>query len=152
MGGRVIFPAVSCVGTVCTVTAPPNGKVSPPGWHQLFVLDGPTPSHGVFVRVGGDPAFPRTSVTGLIHVASTLPASEPRAEKKGWIASTRSKVYHRYPIVLLFTHFLANRCCADAALDSHINRTFSCPFFSVHLWPDYCPLIVYCRYWWPFVG
>jgi len=22
----------------------------------LFVLDGPTPSHGVFVRIGGDPA------------------------------------------------------------------------------------------------
>jgi hypothetical protein len=54
MGGRVIFPAVSCVGTVCMVTAPPNEKVSPPGWHQLFVLDGSTPSHGVFVRVGGN--------------------------------------------------------------------------------------------------
>jgi len=56
MGGRTIFPAFSCDGTVCTVTAPPNAKVSPPGWHQLFILDGPTPSHGVFVRIGGDPA------------------------------------------------------------------------------------------------
>jgi hypothetical protein len=57
MGGRTIFPAFSCSGNnVCTVTAPPNSKVSPPGWHQLFILDGPTPSHGVFVRVGGDPA------------------------------------------------------------------------------------------------
>ncbi len=26
--------------------------------------------------------IPRTSVTGLIYMASTLPASEPRAEKK----------------------------------------------------------------------
>jgi hypothetical protein len=57
MGSRTIFPAFSCEGTVCTVTAPPNAQVSPPGWHQLFVLDGPTPSHGVFVRIGGDPAM-----------------------------------------------------------------------------------------------
>ncbi|KAH8989423.1 copper radical oxidase [Lactarius akahatsu] len=58
MGGRTIFPAFSCSGNnVCTVTAPPNSKVSPPGWHQLFVLDGTTPSHGVFVRIGGDPAL-----------------------------------------------------------------------------------------------
>jgi hypothetical protein len=56
MGSRTIFPAFSCQGTVCTVTAPPNAQISPPGWHQLFVLDGPTPSHGVFVRIGGDPA------------------------------------------------------------------------------------------------
>ena len=55
MGGRTIFPAFSCRGTLCTVTAPPNPQVSPPGWHQLFVLDGPTPSHGVFIRIGGDP-------------------------------------------------------------------------------------------------
>ncbi|KAH9004837.1 copper radical oxidase [Lactarius deliciosus] len=57
MGGRTIFPAFSCSGNnVCTVTAPPDSKISPPGWHQLFILDGKTPSHGVFVRIGGDPA------------------------------------------------------------------------------------------------
>ena len=56
MGARVIFPEFLCLANVCTVTAPPNSNVSPPGWYQLFVLDGPTPSHGVFVRVGGDPA------------------------------------------------------------------------------------------------
>src|SRR6266702_2186011 len=57
MGGRTIFPAFSCSGNnVCTVTAPPDSKVSPPGWHQLFIMDGRTPSHGVFVRIGGDPA------------------------------------------------------------------------------------------------
>ena len=56
MGARVIFPAFSCQGNVCTVTAPPNAEVSPPGWHQLFILDGLTPSHSVFVRIGGDPA------------------------------------------------------------------------------------------------
>ena len=55
MGGRTLFPAFSCAGNTCTVTAPPNAFVSPPGWHQLFILDGPTPSHGVFVRIGGDP-------------------------------------------------------------------------------------------------
>jgi Domain of unknown function (DUF1929) len=56
MGQRTIFPAVSCSGTICTVTTPPNANVSPPGWHQLFVLDGPTPSHSRWIRVGGDPA------------------------------------------------------------------------------------------------
>ena len=56
MGQRTIFPAVSCSGNTCTVTTPPNAHVSPPGWHQLFVLDGPTPSHSIWIRVGGDPA------------------------------------------------------------------------------------------------
>jgi hypothetical protein len=55
MGGRTLFPAFSCAGNTCTVTAPPNAFVSPPGWHHLFILDGPTPSHSVFVRIGGDP-------------------------------------------------------------------------------------------------
>lgn len=56
MGQRTIFPAVSCAGQICTVTAPPNGGVAPPGWFMMFVLRGPTPSVGVFVRIGGDPA------------------------------------------------------------------------------------------------
>lgn len=56
MGQRTLFPAVSCAGTTCTVTAPPNVHVCPPGWYMMFVLDGPTPSVGVFVRIGGDPA------------------------------------------------------------------------------------------------
>jgi hypothetical protein len=55
MGGRTLFPAVSCAGTSCTVTAPPNVGVCPAGWFQLFVLDGPTPSHSVWVQIGGDP-------------------------------------------------------------------------------------------------
>jgi hypothetical protein len=56
MGDRIIFPAFSCSGdNVCTVIAPPNSTVSPPGWHQLFILDGPTPSVGLFIRIGGDP-------------------------------------------------------------------------------------------------
>jgi hypothetical protein len=55
MGGRTLFPAVSCAGTSCTVTAPPNSGVCPAGWFQLFVLDGPTPSHSVWVQIGGDP-------------------------------------------------------------------------------------------------
>ena len=45
-----------CYTNVCTITAPPNAHVSPPGWFQLFVLDGPTPSHSTWVRIGGDPA------------------------------------------------------------------------------------------------
>ncbi|KAI0058608.1 copper radical oxidase [Artomyces pyxidatus] len=56
MGGRTIFPEFSCSGTACTITAPPNSFVSPPGWHQLFILDGPTPSTSHWIRIGGDPA------------------------------------------------------------------------------------------------
>ncbi|KAJ7482564.1 hypothetical protein FB451DRAFT_1084926 [Mycena latifolia] len=56
MGSRTLFPAFSCVRNTCTITAPPNAFVSPPGWHQLFILDGPTPSHSAWVRIGGDPA------------------------------------------------------------------------------------------------
>ncbi|KAJ6479629.1 hypothetical protein C8R45DRAFT_1076519 [Mycena sanguinolenta] len=56
MGSRTLFPAFSCVKSTCTITAPPNAFVSPPGWHQLFILDGPTPSHSAWVRIGGDPA------------------------------------------------------------------------------------------------
>jgi hypothetical protein len=55
MGQRTIFPAASCSGTTCTVVAPPNANICPPGWFQMYVLDGPTPSVGQFVRIGGDP-------------------------------------------------------------------------------------------------
>ncbi|THH11527.1 hypothetical protein EW145_g572 [Phellinidium pouzarii] len=56
MGSRTIFPDFSCSGNTCTITAPPNAHISPPGWFQLFVLDGPTPSFSQWVRIGGDPA------------------------------------------------------------------------------------------------
>ena len=56
MGNRIIFPEFTCEDNTCTVTAPPNAFVSPPGWHQLFVLDGPTPSFSQWIRIGGDPA------------------------------------------------------------------------------------------------
>lgn len=72
MGGRTIFPAFSCEGNVCHIEAPPNAFVSPPGWHQLFILDGPTPSHSQWVRIGGDPGelgnwpnFPDFTLPGL---------------------------------------------------------------------------------------
>lgn len=56
MGARTIFPAFTCAGTTCTITAPPNSGVSPPYWYQLFILDGPMPSHSKWVRIGGDPS------------------------------------------------------------------------------------------------
>lgn len=56
MGARIIFPKVTCTGNDCAIEAPPDVNVCPPGWHQLFVLDGPTPSHSQWVRIGGDPA------------------------------------------------------------------------------------------------
>jgi hypothetical protein len=55
MGQRTIFPAISCSGNTCTITAPPNSHVCPPGWFQLFLLDGPMPSKSTYVRIGGDP-------------------------------------------------------------------------------------------------
>lgn len=56
MGQRTLFPAVSCAGNTCTITAPPNVHVAPLGWYQLFLLDGPTPSNSQWIRLGGDPA------------------------------------------------------------------------------------------------
>jgi hypothetical protein len=57
MGQRTIFPAYSCSGTVCTVTAPPNAHVCPPGWFQVFALNSNgVPSMAIWVRIGGDPA------------------------------------------------------------------------------------------------
>ncbi|KAI8635344.1 hypothetical protein F5Y19DRAFT_8141 [Xylariaceae sp. FL1651] len=57
MGARTLFPAVTCAGTTCTVTAPPNAHVCPPGWYQLFVLQDGIPAVGQYVRIGGDPGL-----------------------------------------------------------------------------------------------
>jgi hypothetical protein len=56
MGQRTLFPTVTCTDQTCVFTAPPNAHVCPPGWYMLFILDGPTPSVGQFVRIGKDPA------------------------------------------------------------------------------------------------
>ncbi|PVH95878.1 copper radical oxidase [Periconia macrospinosa] len=57
MGQRTIFPAFSCSGGTCTVTAPPNAHVCPPGWFQVFALNAAgVPSWAQWVRIGGDPA------------------------------------------------------------------------------------------------
>jgi len=56
MGQRTIFPDITCTGQTCVVTAPPNSGICPPGWFQLYMLDGPTPSHATWIRIGGDPA------------------------------------------------------------------------------------------------
>ncbi|KAM7191558.1 putative fungistatic metabolite [Naviculisporaceae sp. PSN 640] len=56
MGARTIMPRVSCTGTSCTVDAPPTANIAPPGWYQMFVLDGGIPAVGKYVRIGGDPA------------------------------------------------------------------------------------------------
>ena len=55
MGQRTLFPSITCAGTTCTITAPPNKYVCPMGWYQLFILSGPTPSFSTWVRIGGDP-------------------------------------------------------------------------------------------------
>ena len=55
MGQRTIFPAVSCSGSTCTITAPPDPHIAPPGWFQLFALDDGQPSQGMWIRLGKDP-------------------------------------------------------------------------------------------------
>lgn len=56
MGQRTIFPHATCGSGTCTVTAPPNSHICPPGWFQLFLLDDGVPSFSTYVRIGGDPA------------------------------------------------------------------------------------------------
>jgi len=56
MGARTLFPVVTCLGSRCVITAPPDSGVCPPGWYQLFILDGRTPSVSQWVRIGGDPS------------------------------------------------------------------------------------------------
>lgn len=57
IGQRTILPTFSCAGNTCTITAPPNAHVCPPGWFQLFALNAAgVPSIAVWVRIGGDPA------------------------------------------------------------------------------------------------
>jgi hypothetical protein len=57
MGQRTIFPAFSCAGGKCTITAPPNAHVCPPGWYQVFALNpAGVPAQAQWVRIGGDPA------------------------------------------------------------------------------------------------
>jgi len=56
MGARILFPSFSCAGQSCTVKAPKGPYVAPVGWYRMFVLDGPTPSHAKWIRLGGDPA------------------------------------------------------------------------------------------------
>ncbi len=58
MGQRTIFPAYSCSGSTCTVTAPPNGHVTGgSGWYMMFVMGANgVPSIAEWIRIGGDPA------------------------------------------------------------------------------------------------
>ncbi|KAI0909694.1 WSC domain-containing protein [Ustulina deusta] len=55
MGARTLMPAVTCVAKVCTVTAPPNKYICPPGWYQFYILQDGIPAVGQYVRIGGDP-------------------------------------------------------------------------------------------------
>jgi hypothetical protein len=57
MGQRTLFLTAACAGAAnaatCSLTAPPTAHVAPPGWYQIFVLDGPTPSSASWIRIGG---------------------------------------------------------------------------------------------------
>lgn len=57
MGQRTLFLTVGCAGAAnaatCSLTAPPTVHVAPPGWYQIFILDGPTPGPAQWIRIGG---------------------------------------------------------------------------------------------------
>jgi hypothetical protein len=79
MGQRTLFLPVTCSGpagsATCVLTAPPTAHVAPPGWYQIFVLDGKRPGHSNWIRIGGSiadsaglgnwPAFPDFKTPGL---------------------------------------------------------------------------------------
>ena len=84
MGQRTLFLAVACSGppgeATCLLTAPPNEHIAPPGWYQIFVLDGKRPGHSNWIRIGGViadaagigdwPDFPDFSTPGLGFIGS----------------------------------------------------------------------------------
>jgi hypothetical protein len=57
MGQRTLFLDVTCLGPAaaasCILRAPPSPHVAPPGWYQIFVLDGKRPGTAIWVRIGG---------------------------------------------------------------------------------------------------
>lgn len=57
LGQRTLFLTVSCSGAAtaatCLLTAPPSAHVAPPGWYQIFVLDGKMPGKSHWIRIGG---------------------------------------------------------------------------------------------------
>ena len=79
MGQRTLFLEVKCSGPAreanCLLTAPPTQHIAPPGWYQIFVLDGKRPGHSNWIRIGGSiadaaglgnwPDFPDFTTPGL---------------------------------------------------------------------------------------
>jgi hypothetical protein len=57
LGQRTLFLGVSCSGSAaaatCILTSPPTPHVAPPGWYQIFVLDGAMPGTANWIRIGG---------------------------------------------------------------------------------------------------
>lgn len=60
MGQRTLFLTVTCTGSAtaatCQLVAPPTVSVAPPGWYQIFIIDGPTPGSSHWIRIGGSVA------------------------------------------------------------------------------------------------
>lgn len=79
MNQRTLFLTVGCAGpaneATCMLVAPPNEHIAPPGWYQIFVLDGKRPGHSNWIRIGGKiadaagigdwPPFPDFTTPGL---------------------------------------------------------------------------------------
>ncbi|KAF2815199.1 copper radical oxidase [Mytilinidion resinicola] len=73
MGMRTFFPAFTCGGGTCTISTPPDSKICPPGWFQVFALNSAgVPSVAVWVRIGQDlaslgnwPNYPDFTLPGV---------------------------------------------------------------------------------------
>jgi hypothetical protein len=84
MGQRTLFLTVTCSGAPneahCVLVAPPAERIAPPGWYQIFVLDGKRPGHSNWIRIGGSvadaagignwPDYPDFTTPGLGPVGS----------------------------------------------------------------------------------
>ncbi|KAG5221000.1 Sorting nexin, cytoplasm-to-vacuole targeting pathway/endosomal [Salix suchowensis] len=76
MGQRTIFPAISCTGLVCQITAPPDNKICPPGGSNYSFLM----ALRHHIRYGSALVVTlRSSETGLISKALSFLALPERA-------------------------------------------------------------------------
>lgn len=76
---RTTFPESLHNDTVRTATAPPSAQVSPPGWHELIIFDGLTPSRSVLVwRRSWAPS----PVTGTLFLVSPSLACDNTRSRK----------------------------------------------------------------------
>ena len=61
MSSRLVYLTTKLTGTTLTITAPPNGKIYPPGPGWLYLVIGGVPSTGSRIMIGTGGAPPQSS-------------------------------------------------------------------------------------------